>query len=358
MPDTMEDELERALSEIDTGNRSGRNLKIMRLYLGLDGQEGLSLQQAGEPFGLTRESVRQIKSRFSDAIQEKGPVQLSPALVVSLGHLQEMAPAAASDVEQSLVSKGLIRSGATVAFILHVASLFGLADSAPSLVTHGSASFVVPRDRKSLIKDVVSKANKSVSKNGAVCVRDLAFVTGSEKPGALRFVRAVMNDAGRTKWINDEWLYFNGSGRNCLVRRLQRIFSMVGRAHIDSIQRALKRSMPKAKPLPKFVLRDLVAKDPAFTIDEEGYVQPAPGQTFDPEKLLRKCEREFVEYLAANGRPYAREKELELSIVDSRSDKFSFSMALTTSPLIQKYQGKRGQYVLVGEPLNVAQTAE
>ena len=52
------DELEEVLNGLDE-----RELRIIRLYFGLDGNEALTLEQIGGLMGLTRERIRQLKER-------------------------------------------------------------------------------------------------------------------------------------------------------------------------------------------------------------------------------------------------------------------------------------------------------
>ena len=56
--ESAKDQLESVLDSLDQ-----RELRIIRLYYGLDGDEALTLEQIGDLMGVTRERVRQIKER-------------------------------------------------------------------------------------------------------------------------------------------------------------------------------------------------------------------------------------------------------------------------------------------------------
>ena len=58
-------QLEQALSSLDT-----RELRIIQLYFGLDGDEPLTLEQIGNLMGLTRERIRQIKERAFSKLRQ------------------------------------------------------------------------------------------------------------------------------------------------------------------------------------------------------------------------------------------------------------------------------------------------
>ncbi len=44
-----------------------READVIRLYFGLEGKHPMTLEEIGEKFDLTRERVRQIKKKLSDA---------------------------------------------------------------------------------------------------------------------------------------------------------------------------------------------------------------------------------------------------------------------------------------------------
>ena len=56
--ESAREQLEGVLNSLDD-----RELRIIRLYFGLDGNEALTLEQIGGLMGLTRERIRQLKER-------------------------------------------------------------------------------------------------------------------------------------------------------------------------------------------------------------------------------------------------------------------------------------------------------
>ena len=55
-------QLENALNTLDE-----RELRIIRLYFGLDGNEALTLEEIGDMMNLTRERIRQLKKSIRQA---------------------------------------------------------------------------------------------------------------------------------------------------------------------------------------------------------------------------------------------------------------------------------------------------
>ena len=74
--DSAREQLESVLDSLDE-----RELRIIRLYFGLDGNEALTLEQIGGLMGLTRERVRQLKERALSKLRHPTRYQALLALV-------------------------------------------------------------------------------------------------------------------------------------------------------------------------------------------------------------------------------------------------------------------------------------
>ena len=74
--DSAREQLEEVLENLDD-----RELKIIRLYFGLDGSESLTLEQIGGLMGLTRERVRQLKERALGKLRHPARYQVLLSLV-------------------------------------------------------------------------------------------------------------------------------------------------------------------------------------------------------------------------------------------------------------------------------------
>ena len=74
--DSAREQLESVLNSLDE-----RELRIIRLYFGLDGNEALTLEQIGGLMNLTRERVRQLKERALGKLRHPARYQALLALV-------------------------------------------------------------------------------------------------------------------------------------------------------------------------------------------------------------------------------------------------------------------------------------
>jgi RNA polymerase primary sigma factor len=78
--DVLRNSAREQLEEVLT-NLDDRELKIIRLYFGLDGSESLTLEQIGGLMGLTRERVRQLKERALGKLRHPARYQVLLSLV-------------------------------------------------------------------------------------------------------------------------------------------------------------------------------------------------------------------------------------------------------------------------------------
>ena len=77
MKDSLRNEIRRVLKSL-----SPREAEIVNAYFGLDGENGVTIEQIGQKYDLTKERIRQIKER---AIKRLQKARYSSALKAYLG---------------------------------------------------------------------------------------------------------------------------------------------------------------------------------------------------------------------------------------------------------------------------------
>ena len=77
MQDSLRDEIRRILKSL-----SPREAEIVNAYFGLEGEDGVCIEQIGKKYDLTKERIRQIKER---AIKRLQKARYSNALKAYLG---------------------------------------------------------------------------------------------------------------------------------------------------------------------------------------------------------------------------------------------------------------------------------
>lgn len=352
--------LELALQNIDSGAKKARNITIMKRYFGFDGMGGSSMEEAGRDFELTRESVRQITNRISSAFPSALP--LVPAIQDAIKIIGEMMPCAASDAEKKLFELGFISKDFKIEGVINAGKCFGLITSEAEIIKLNDVRFIVSPAHQGLPKAIHSKAIKDISHNGAVSVQELAkLASGASDESALLLVNRIIESMDFVKWIDEDknWFYFNGRGRNRLISRLNKIFSVLNHVPVKSLMSGIERSWSKnlkenTTLLPVEQMVNLVKSLNGFSVDED-IISREGGEHYNEE--VRPFEMAIVEYINSKEDKIAKEKEIEDAIVMNVQDKYNYSMALNYSPLFMKRErpegspeGRyfRGQYVLIG----------
>lgn len=390
LPPTSEAKRERLARRRDIAKR---NCLITRRYYGLDGAGGSSMEQVGEPFGLTRESVRQITNKVADRLRSLDGIPRTE-FARAMRVVRDEIPASKSQVEQALIRSGLWCEDRDVTALLAASRLLLKSEErnfAEQVIctseSDGLAGFLVFREQAEWPRLILSAANRLVSHNGAttlaqVCkafsiaeqkrrdtLIDRARKAKKPKPAfrssaqiTTEFARAVIDSQPDRLWLCDSksWFTLPGAKRNRVVNRLAKIFSCYRTAQLADVAEAIKRSLQKNRSegshsLPFEVLAALIESRPGFTLSngQVGYEGEDLGGGALP------AERALVDFIAVSDSGIRRERELEEGVINTISrrahpdDKeptiervrpllegepeigeYGFSMALNFSPLI------------------------
>ncbi|MND12180.1 hypothetical protein D3C87_378380 [compost metagenome] len=353
--------IELALQHIDSGARKQRNIEIMKRYYGFDGNGGTSMEEAGSQHSLTRESVRQITNRIASAFPSALP--LVPEIREAVKLIKAIMPCAAEDAQIKLSGEGLIPESFMIEGVINAAKCFGLISSEIDIVKLNGVRFVVSEKHLDLPRIIHSKAIKGISHNGAVSITALSkqIDVGTVR-SRLQFVNRIVESMEGVTWVDDhEWFYFDGRGRNRLISRLNKIFSVLNDVPVASLRKGIERSWSKnmkkeTELLPCGKLIELIETLEGFTVTASGIISRENASQHDEE--AKPFELAIAEFINCASNKIAKEKEIEDSIVMTVQDKYNFSMALNYSPLFMKRERPagapegqyfRGQYVLIGK---------
>ncbi|WP_137297079.1 hypothetical protein [Psychromonas sp. SP041] len=352
--------ISRYVDLIDTGNNSKRNNEIAKRYFGFDGKGGSSMQVAGEPYSLTRESVRQITNKVAQKLRDTFVVPKELYLAASI--VDSKTPASSSLLETVLVDEGIISENYMLEGILSIIDIMDMKDlkiKSGIAIKHNGCRFIVGKENINLAQEIESIAITLISHNGATSIEEIGKeIKGLSKKIKLDFVKDVANSISETLWLDVEsdWFYFSERGRNRFFRRLEQIFSVYSKVNVSDLQKAIKRSWKKnfdenkTRLLSKKVMLDLVSSSPDYEVS--GNVI-ACNKDFSAEKHVKHFDLIIFNEIKATENHEIREKILEDAVVSDVNDKWSFSVALNYSPLIiqpeKDGKKKRGCYKLLGE---------
>ena len=364
----LEDELHEALSSLNLGSKTDRNVQITISYMGLDGKGGrkggFPMSAVGKPYGLTREMIRQINAKVDK--EAKSSIHDMHRLKQSQAIVESMLPAEARDIEIELKKQGITRTEFRVEGIVNALNMFGIKNSIYKIVEQKRGRFVVANEKQADWPSLVmSEAGWYVGHNGACNVDDLASQLSGQKESRTRFVKGVIRCRAEDDmvWVNEGkgWFYFTKVKRNRVIKRVRKMFSACESVQIEELREGIRRSFAKDKT-DKYILLEaevmigLLEASGEFLVETGGIVKA--NNLYDMESELRPFEKGIVDRILKSPIGTVREGELEKDMVygegksqaDINKDKYSFSVALNFCPVIKRM--KRGVYGLVGTPSN------
>jgi hypothetical protein len=351
------------IENFQSGRETERNKKIVKRYLGLDGLGGSSMELAGEPFQLTRESVRQILKKYKKALDES-KISHAP-LRDALNTLDKLAPISSKAASEKLSEQGIVDADFAVEGLLVTADFLGLKKTKNELVAVKDKSFrsqeysifFVTNDQIDLPKNIFSRALKETSHNGASSVVHLSESISAPKATKERLVRDIVDSIPGIVWLDAEqnWFYFLEQARNRVLSRVNKIFSVFSCASFESTKEGIRRSINKhndsiSRRLPNTVLESLFKSEGLELNDGvlskvDNRYQFEDAIDMDKRKIV-DFELQILDVLSKHDSDTIQEVELENQIVSNTHDKFFYSMALNYSPLIVRI--KRGTYKATG----------
>lgn len=365
------------------------------------------MEQVAEPFGLTRESVRQITNRVTDRLLQLPGIPRAELVTVSR-LIGERVPIEKEKMAAILVEKGWWVSGRNLTALVAAIHVFlgAESDSDQIIEIHESGrSYLVKRSQQEWPKNILSAAHKLVTHNGAARVSQVAKVfslrEGERLPAAADATSEASADVGEglvrdllesadCLWLGEgkDWFTLLHASRNRVINRLAKMFAFYESALVVDVSEALKRSLQKNQSdvaclLPVDILSDLINALPNYTVDQGVVTCASPADT---DRLLAS-ELAIARHLATVPLGVSREKELEDAVINVRSrrenpedaeptkvyvrdleegeeevNEYSFAMALNFSPLLLPVlainegdaERVRGHYRLVGRPRKAA----
>ena len=261
----LETELSRALKQIV----NPRNRRLVARHLGWDGGLPCSLNKVAKEYDLTRERARQI---YAAALPVLRQCHSLPTLDAVLRFIATRTYELAITVEIDLKNRGLTRTRFPLSSVLRAAHVFG---RSPRLQLHQFGGVIFVGDVSQLARELLIRAAKTVSHDGAARVSDLRRALSASPRGIVdvQLVRRILQTRPDICWLDDvrEWFCLTSITRNRLLSRVQKVLAVRSRIHISALHRAvLKAYRPLRIPAP--ILRSFCARLSWCDVDSR-YVQ-------------------------------------------------------------------------------------
>lgn len=344
------EKLDEALLHLVQESVSARHVEAIMMRLGWDGMGGVTLEEAGEVAGVSRERVRQIQKRLEEALEL---VSYVPALDRAIEALDRAADIFEPDAASLLRREGITFDSFLPAGVVSAARLLGR--SYGFEVGPDKISVQLPGDTKS---KVFRRALRSLSNvNYIASVLELQArigeAEGEEPP--LEAVRAFLERHPNVVWLDDghSWLWVRqAEGRNRIVRQIRKMLAVAGSLPLEALREGvLRHHRTRNTVLPRNVLLGL-CRAAGFQVRDDRV------STSEPVTLSNALgwgnERTIVEVLKSHG-GVMRGTDLEAESLQRGLNRHSFWVYITYSPVLERVAPS--VYALRGAAVDPAEVA-
>ena len=210
-----------------------RRQDVIEYHYGLDGSGIKTLELSGKRFGVTRERIRQIVSKYLRIVEKK---KISGFIILKKINelLIQLCPISCINFEKYLLDNGIVRNRYHTRTLLSLIKLFLNKDDF-ILLEKKSVIDIKKNLKYSILKDFVFD-----NFNNYGLLRT-AFLSKKFKL-TIEQIFDLLNSENEISFIEKEWLYDNSKLRNRLYSTLQKIFNVSPVVNKFHIMKAIKRN--------------------------------------------------------------------------------------------------------------------
>lgn len=262
---------------------SGSRRDAIMMRLGWKGTAPVTLEEAGQSIGVTRERIRQLEVRTRKSLPS-APL-LVPALERALSALVNAAPLQVETAVQLLSQCNLTRLHFEPQSVIAAATDLGLQPQVCLTETKG-LMLVTSTEGSSSVARILSVARRKSGASGAVSCADVAAVISrdSQTECSSDEVVRVLSASPSFRQILSGWFWATdiAPGRSRLVNLCRKMLSVTSPISVDCLRDGMKRvftfrnsSSPSRFELrvpPRAVLEELLKAHPDFSMNGDSRV--------------------------------------------------------------------------------------
>ena len=342
-PPPLEVELEKLVRTI-LKSTSERNVNVVVRFFGFDGTGKKTLEEVGQRFGVTRERVRQITSKFTKRVH--GRRLYLPIFRLTCNHLVGSLPNTPRALGQSLHGQRITRCDFDMSGIVAMLRLLDEEDLF-DIVAIGEEVLAVRRNEADYFKRVLRIAGAIVSAFGCGHIEHIVsdLETGHEQAVDALGVTDVLDRNPDLRWLNQgrEWFTIVETKRNRLSNIVRKVLSVTPTISLAELRGAIKRvhRLDGFAP-PSDILRAFCSSLSFCDVVDEHVIS---NQPISPAETLGEIERCFVDVLREHG-PAMSSNAFRDECLKRGMNANSFYQYITYSPIICRLI--REVYALVG----------
>lgn len=337
--------LDEALSDLFklTSRLKGERFEVLMSRFGWDGNPPITLEEAGQRLGITRERVRQIQSKIYGKFPEH--TLFLPQLRDAIARLNVFVPAKIDVTGLYLKNKGMTTKAFDPRSIIAAASDCGIECPIQIQNVRGE-KLVVTKQQRASAQALLKFARKQAGASGATNVSEVVEQVIQEgfkitEKKALRLLRAHKN----VSFLTDNWFWIPSItvARNRLRNIARKMLAVTSPMRIADIRGGLRRayffrnstgtarSWPLRVP-PSNVLTEFFKQHPEFNIDDEGRAYTT--EKLDYRKELAPVDQIFVDALRSTPSSVLDRQSLRLECRDRGLSDNNFGVSTTYSPIL------------------------
>ena len=285
---------------------SGRKAEGIAARLGWSGRAPVTLREAGELMGVTRERVRQIQETVIRRIPEH-PIYM-PQLDKAIEELRMNTPLSTADAARLLRSSGISRIDFHPASVISMAASFS---RSPTFVLDKARGCVVADNTAEYASLMIGLARRQAGSSGVSNVQEVSAQLRSkgvdvDEDTTRHYLRSIAD----FEFLKDDWFWCPSGKheRNRLRNVTRKMLSVASPIKVGVLREGAKRaykfrqssgvgSWPLAVP-PRSVLRVFYVAHPEFVLRDDDYVEPATPLNYQVE--LGKTERTLVDVIRSS----------------------------------------------------------
>lgn len=333
LAELMRMNLETELRSLAATHLRNRDLEMVLALWGWTGELPRTLQSVGDSFGLTRERVRQIGSKFEKVYRRRKA--FLPRLERVLRFVTRCVPIVADDIEKELQARRLTHSRFRVESIVECAKRFG--QPVPFVVDEsGGARVVTEAKDTGLTRLIAMHARRSVSKYGLANTVDLKEELTDKIHSSidLSILSNVIRAMASYEDLGKGWFWLRDSTRNHLLTIVRKILSVSPRIHVSEMRAGIAndpRGMRFAPP--KQVVLGFCQSAAECDVEDDVIIV---RQEQDPVQVLSDTEQVILNVFRTHG-PLLSRAALEEHCANRGVNRHTMGLYVGRLPIIARY---------------------
>ncbi len=336
--------LEEELIQIFTPGSGGRDRDIVAQYFGWDGQDGRTLEELGQKYGLSRERIRQVCMRAVK--RNRDTMVFAPVLDRAMAFLLARFPIGLDHLQGEFNATGISPRGLSIGSIRQAAEFLSR-NPQFEIVEVGSSHMAVLPKQAELPRAICQAAKQVVTNYGAAKLGEVVAELATRHSMKIdqSLIRKTLDTQDEFCWLDDRQIWFRQKTlpQYGLPNMIEKILSVAERIDVSKLRTAMARYRRNDRELPPpITLLAFCLQMPNVRSEGKIVISDPPR---DWRKVLTGVERCMVEVLKKHG-PVMERTAFEDECVEKGMNPFSFNAIVMSSPVIAQYG--RSVYGLLG----------